>query len=72
MPKERNKADGYREYSLSLGTDMEEKLPFQKFKSGEGVLGYPPRDYQSRGFLPSTSWDTCSHSSTAMISLSSH
>lgn len=28
----------YRDYCLSLGTDVEEKLPFQKFKSGEGVL----------------------------------
>ena len=28
----------YREYCLSLGADVEEKLPFQKFKSGEGVL----------------------------------
>ena len=73
--------EDYREYCLSLGADVEEKLPFQKFfakqsgkaerKSGEGVLGYPPRDYQSRGFLPSMSWDTCSHSSTATTSLSS-
>jgi hypothetical protein len=71
--------EDYREYCLSLGADVEEKLPFQKFflkqsckaerKSGQGVLGYPPRDYQSRGFLPSTSWDTCFHSSTATISL---
>ena len=30
--------EDYREYCLSLGTDVEEKLPFQKFKSGEGVL----------------------------------
>ena len=30
--------EDYREYSLSLGTDVEEKLPFQKFKNGEGVL----------------------------------
>ena len=30
--------EDYREYCLSLGTDIEEKLPFQKFKSGEGVL----------------------------------
>ena len=28
----------YREFCLSLGADVEEKLPFQKFKSGEGVL----------------------------------
>lgn len=28
----------YRDYCLSLGTDVEEELPFQKFKSGEGVL----------------------------------
>ena len=58
--------EDYREFCLSLGADEEEKLPFHKFKNGEGVLGYPPRDYQSRGFLPSMSWDTCSHSSTAM------
>ena len=30
--------EDYREYCLSLGADVEEKLPFQKFKSGEGVL----------------------------------
>ena len=30
--------EDYRNYSLSLGEDIEEKLPFQKFKSGEGVL----------------------------------
>ena len=30
--------EGYREYCLSLGDDIEEKLPFTKFKSGEGVL----------------------------------
>ncbi len=30
--------EDYREYFLSLDTDVEEKLPFQKFKSGEGVL----------------------------------
>ena len=30
--------EDYREYCLSLGDDIEEKLPFQKFKSGEGVL----------------------------------
>ena len=30
--------EDYRDYCLSLGTDIEEKLPFQKFKSGEGVL----------------------------------
>ncbi len=51
--------EDYREYCLSLGADVEEKLPFQKFKSGEGVL-------------VSTSWGTCSHSSTAMTFLSSH
>ena len=28
----------YHEYCLSLGDGIEEKLPFQKFKSGEGVL----------------------------------
>ena len=27
--------EDYREYCLSLGADVEEKLPFQKFKSGE-------------------------------------
>lgn len=26
-----------REYCLSLGTDVEEKLPFVKFKNGDGV-----------------------------------
>ena len=56
--------EDYREYCLSLCADEEEKLPFQKFKSGEGVVGCPPRDYQYRGFLPSASWDTCSHPST--------
>ena len=30
--------EDYREYCLSLGDDIEEKLPFTKFKSGEGVL----------------------------------
>ena len=30
--------DNYREYCLSLGEDVEEKLPFIKFKNGEGVL----------------------------------
>ena len=30
--------EDYRMYCLSLGDDVEEKLPFQKFKSGEGVL----------------------------------
>jgi len=30
--------EDYREYCLSLGEDVEEKLPFQKFKNGEGVL----------------------------------
>ena len=30
--------EDYREYCLSLGADVEEKLPFQKFKSGDGVL----------------------------------
>ena len=30
--------EDYRDYCLSLGTDIKEKLPFQKFKSGEGVL----------------------------------
>ena len=27
-----------RDYCLSLGTDIEEKLPFTMFKNGEGVL----------------------------------
>jgi predicted DNA-binding protein (MmcQ/YjbR family) len=27
-----------RDYCLSLGTDVEEKFPFTKFKSGENVL----------------------------------
>ena len=30
--------EDYRDYCLSLGSDIEEKLPFQNFKSGEGVL----------------------------------
>ena len=30
--------EAYREYCLSLGADVEEKLPFVKFKNGEGVL----------------------------------
>ena len=30
--------DEYRDYCLSLGDDVEEKLPFQKIKNGEGVL----------------------------------
>ena len=30
--------EDYREFCLSLGADVEEKLPFQKFKNGEGVL----------------------------------
>ena len=30
--------DEYREYCLSLGSDVEEKLPFVKFKNGDGVL----------------------------------
>ena len=30
--------EDYRDFCLSIGTDVEEKLPFQKFKSGEGVL----------------------------------
>jgi len=34
--------EDYREYCLSLGTEVEEKLPFQKFKSGEGVLVCQP------------------------------
>ena len=28
----------YRDYCLSLGTDVEEKLPFVKFKNGDSVL----------------------------------
>ena len=30
--------EDYREYCLSLGEDIEEKLPFPKFKNGEKVL----------------------------------
>ncbi|MCR4993907.1 MAG: MmcQ/YjbR family DNA-binding protein [Bacteroidales bacterium] len=30
--------EDYRDYCLSLGADVEEKMPFQKFKSAEGVL----------------------------------
>lgn len=30
--------EDYREYCLSLGADVEEKLPFVKFKNGDGVL----------------------------------
>ena len=30
--------EDYRDYCLSLGTDVEEKLPFVQFKNGEGVL----------------------------------
>ena len=30
--------EDYRYYCLSLGADVDEKLPFQKFKNGEGVL----------------------------------
>ena len=30
--------EAYREYCLSLGEDVEEKLPFVKFKNGEGAL----------------------------------
>ena len=30
--------EDYREYCLSLDKDIEERLPFQKFKNGEGVL----------------------------------
>jgi len=30
--------EDYRYFCLSLGDDVEEKLPFTKFKSGEGVL----------------------------------
>ena len=51
--------EDYREYCLSLGEDVEEKLPFTAFHHASGVLGYPPRDYQSRGFLPSTFMATC-------------
>ena len=28
----------YRDYCLSLGTDVEEKFPLVKFKNGDGVL----------------------------------
>jgi predicted DNA-binding protein (MmcQ/YjbR family) len=30
--------EDYRDFCLSLGTDVEEKLPFVMFKNGEGVL----------------------------------
>ena len=30
--------EDYRKYCLSLDDDVEEKLPFQKFKNGGGVL----------------------------------
>ena len=30
--------EDYRDYCLSLGSDVEEKLPFTMFKSGENVL----------------------------------
>ena len=30
--------EDYREFCLSLGTDVEEKLPFAGFKGGESVL----------------------------------
>lgn len=30
--------EDYRDYCLSLGRDVEEKLPFAKFRNGEGVL----------------------------------
>ena len=30
--------EDYRDYCLSLGTDVEEKLPFVQFKNGEGVI----------------------------------
>ena len=30
--------EDYRDYCLSLGSDIEEKLPFTMFKSGENVL----------------------------------
>ena len=51
--------ENYLEYCLSLSTDIEEILPFQKFKSGEGVLVF-----YVMGHMFS--------SSTAMISPSSH
>ena len=31
--------EDYREYCLSLGEDIEEKLPFQRFKNGERSIG---------------------------------
>lgn len=30
--------EDYRNYCLSLGDDIEEKMPFARFKNGEGVL----------------------------------
>ena len=94
MPKERNKADGYREkayegdtkamnnlgvcYERGTGVKVSLELAFEWYMKaaelgdvygcfnvgecyyhGKGVeknleeCGYPPRDYQSRGLLPS-------------------
>ena len=32
------KIEAYRDFCLSLGADVEERLPFVKFKNGESVL----------------------------------
>ena len=32
--------EDYRNYCLSLGNDVEEKLPFVKFKNGDSVLAF--------------------------------
>jgi predicted DNA-binding protein (MmcQ/YjbR family) len=37
--------DDYRTYCLSLGEDVEEKLPFVKFKNGDGVLVFYVRGH---------------------------
>lgn len=34
--------EDYREYCLSLGSDVEEKLPFTMFKSGENDPSFIP------------------------------
>lgn len=39
--------DEYREYCLSLGADVEEKLPFVKFKNGYVISDEDDRDYVS-------------------------
>ena len=44
--------EDYREYCLSLGEDIEEKLPFQKFKNGEGVLVFYVMGHMFSFFSP--------------------